>query len=154
MGSSAKYSSDVGTKGGKLNIANKVDIENKTSLSISLLKELKERNVKFSKENLEFVIKLQNGEIIFLENGKDDSGLRHIITEHASQFNDAFGIKEEELSSFLYDTIVKGDLVDSFKHYNGKGQVDYHNVYKYYEGHKVTIVIAENGYILTAYPED
>ena len=63
---------DVNGKTGKLIVKNadKVELLNK-----KLIQELREKGVKFTEENLEFITKNIDGMIIFLEKGSKTSGL-------------------------------------------------------------------------------
>lgn len=48
-------------------------------LNKKLIQELREKGVKFTEENLEFITKNIDSMIIFLEKGSKTSGLEHII---------------------------------------------------------------------------
>ncbi len=39
---------------------------------------MQKNRIKFTKENLVFVARDKTGQIVFLEKGKDDAGLKHI----------------------------------------------------------------------------
>ena len=61
-------------------------------LNKKLIQELREKGVKFTEENLEFITKNIDGMIIFLEKGSKTSGLEHILSRHW---------KESELMRFF-----------------------------------------------------
>ena len=53
-------------------------ISKKNLIDENLVFEMQKNNIKFTKENLVFVTRDKSGQIIFLEKGKDDAGLKHI----------------------------------------------------------------------------
>lgn len=149
MGQGSKFDSALSTKGGRSNFITASDIASGDKLAKEILDEMKKENVKFSKDKIVFVAKLENGNKVFLETG----GVDHIMNRHGKQFEQTFGTKtKEDVTNVLCETISKGKLVSSvYRKING---VTYYSN-KYYHNGKYCIVygISENGYIETAYPE-
>ncbi len=151
MGSGSVFNSALSTRGGRKNIISNFDIRENDCLAEDIINEMIAKGIKFTKEMLVFAARLDNGRIIFLERGNDYSGLEHIKNRHASHFSQAFGVKEKELGTFLYDVIKNGELVTSFRN-DTNGREGYRSVY-YWKGDYVVIyAISANGYITTAMP--
>lgn len=146
MGQGNKFDSDLSTIGGRTGFVTNKEVLGNDSLAAQFLNEMTNEAIKYTKEKIIFIVKLKNGNKIFLE----ENGLKHIIERHGKQFEDAFGIKKNQIAKLLGDTISKGNLVSSnVKIINGK--TCYSNKY-YYKGEYCIIYgIADNGYIETAY---
>ncbi len=110
---------------------------------------------KYDKDFLVFVIRGSPNKPIWLEEGNERSGLTHILDGgnhrrgHAEHFMNKFGISREDVPRFIKDTITEGKLISSAPDPNG----GYDHIY-FYKGGNIKIVIADDGYIVTAYPND
>ena len=147
MGQGRKFDSALSTKGGRSNFITGSDIALGDKLAKEILSEMKKEGIKFSKDKIVFVAKLENGNKIFLESG----GVEHIMNRHGKQFEQTFGTKAKEaITNVLCETISKGKLVSSnYREING---VTYYSNKYYYNGkYCVVYGISENGYIETAY---
>ena len=151
MGSGSKFDSALSTRGGRANIVSGAVIGDGDALAKDILSEMKEEGTKFTKEKIVFAARLENGNHIFLETGNTQNGLRHIIDGHAADFERSFGIKPDQLGSFLHDTVAKGRIVTSFRH-DTNGREGYRSVYYWKGNYVVVYAISANGYITTAMP--
>lgn len=115
----------------------------------NLIEELKQRNVKFTEDDIIFIEKDSSGKIIWLEKGNPDAGLEHILRGngkkpgHASDFFKAFGISEDQIPTFLRGVILAGN-------YTTQGGVRIYSVPN--SKHSLWVVMGDNGFIVTAYP--
>lgn len=75
----------------------------------------------------------------------------NIVANHASQFEKSFGVKSNQLGSFLHDVVAKGKLVASFRYNDPLGREGYRSVYYWKGEHVVVYGVSENGYINTAF---
>ncbi|MEM9540607.1 MAG: hypothetical protein AAGA60_14030 [Cyanobacteria bacterium P01_E01_bin.42] len=115
---------------------------------ITLLNELKQREIKHSPEKIVFVVKTREGAIVFLETGDVYSGLQHILGK-VPQFVRQ-GISEREIVTAIATAITEGEIVG----YQGTGKNPrpiYQFVFKG-EIKYIAISIANNGYIVGANP--
>ncbi len=148
MGQGSKFDSSLSTRGGRSDFITGNDIAVGDKLTEEILSEMCQEGIKFSKDKIVFVAKLENGNKIFLETG----GVDHIMDQHGKQFEQTFGTKtKKDVTNVLCETISKGKLVSSdYRNING---VTYYSN-KYYHNGKYCVVygISENGYIETAYP--
>lgn len=151
MGSGSKFDSALSTRGGRANIVTGAEIGNGDSMAKDIISEMKGEGTKFDKEKIVFAARLENGNHIFLETGNSNNGLQHIIEGHATDFDRSFGVKANQLGSFLHDTIAKGRLVSSFRH-DTNGREGYRSVYYWKGNYVVVYAISANGYITTAMP--
>ncbi|MBQ3424530.1 MAG: hypothetical protein IJH38_04950 [Clostridia bacterium] len=92
-----------------------------------------------------------NGEIVWLESGESGngaSGLKHILKEHESNFNEV-GIPTDMIADFVLTAVSKGEIIG----YQGKGKSRpiYRLIYNGRE-YKVAITVGSNGYIVGANP--
>lgn len=135
-----------------------VSTEENTELTTEdLISELKERNVKFTEENIVFITKDATGQTVWLEKGSASAGLEHILNGdgrtqgHAGDFERAFGISREKIPEFLHKVVSEGKVVSN-KIKIKNGREGYERVY-YYDGkHYVLTGVGENGFIVSAYP--
>ena len=151
MGSGSKFNSALSTRGGRANIVTGAQIGGGDPLAKDILSEMKEEGIKFTKEKIVFAAKLENGRKVFLETGNESSGLKHILANHAGQFEQNFGVKPSQLGGFLHDAIAKGKLVTSFRYDDPLGREGYRSVYYWKGEHVVVYGISGNGYISTAF---
>lgn len=129
-------------------IASKVD----NLLDPKLIQELREKGIKFTKENLKFITKNTDGTIIFLEKGdKIKGGLEHIIHRH---WNKEELIKyfssEDHLIQALHNSISKNKYITKV--------IDKHNRLSFIytietlKGTKTILLgVGNNGFIVTLY---
>lgn len=116
------------------------------------IKLLKERNKKFNKSDVLFTLK-ENNEIIWLEKGNDSAGLKHICDRHGKDFKNLFNIKKDEISNFIKNTLINGKLVDYYMDQkNGRNRI--HRVYKCGYKKVLVICIGDNGFIVSAFPDE
>ena len=84
----------------------------------------------------------------WLEKGTADSGLTHILAGHGKDFATAFGITSpEDLSKLILDTLgkhVPSDINKTLRIFSDVSWGEF--------THDPGIVVATNGYIVTAFP--
>lgn len=110
-----------------------------------LLEELKESGVKHNPEKIVRIGRDQNGNIKFLETGDARSGLQHILERHTADFANR-GITQGEIGSAVFDAVTKGRLVSS------QGARPIYEVIIRGQAQRMTVIVGDNGYIVTAYP--
>lgn len=116
-----------------------------TETAARLIKQVQDSGRKISPEQVNWIRELEDGRIVWLEEGNPKSGLQHIVTEHGLQFQTK-GVPIDDIPQLLaaaveskpvvvYDT---GEAIYSVS-YGGKT-------------FNVLIAIGGNGYIVTAHP--
>ena len=126
--------------------ADKVELLNK-----KLIQELREKGVKFTEENLEFITKNIDGMIIFLEKGSKASGLEHILSRHWKEGElMRFFTSQSEMIENIYTTISKNKYIEKIIDKNGRLSYIYQIITR--EGlKKINLAVGNNGYIVTLY---
>ena len=100
-----------------------------------------------------FVTKDFSGEIVFLEKGNPGACLEHIINgtdkkgRHKEHFKKYLNIEENEIGVILFK-FIKADNIINVKPSKNNGK----NVIYCLNNKYLHIVIASNGFIVTAYP--
>lgn len=118
---------------------------NRTEEEKELIRELVESGKKVSPENVVAIIRKEGSGIVWLETGDQKSGLEHIIKRHAKDF-EARGIKKEDIPKFIKKALKHGERIETKESKGGE------EVILKLEGKQYKIVIASNGFIVTAYP--
>ena len=133
------------------------EIEREMMMDESLLDELENAGVKFTREDVVFVTHDGTGQIVWLEKGSRSAGLEHILrgtdgtSGHADNFKRALGLQEKEIAPFLYEAIAKGRVISSVLKPIANGKLGYERVY-YYEGNYYVVAgVGTNGFIVSAY---
>ena len=125
---------------------------------ISLIAELERKHIKFTKESIVFITRDKTGQIVWLERGNSGGGLKHILdgdsksVGHAADFERAFGIKREDVASYLRTVISHGKIISN-KIVSVKNRDGYERVYFYDGKYYVVTGIGSNGFIVSAYPK-
>ena len=106
---------------------------------------MSEQGVKFTKENVIALEKMQDGRIIFLED-TPDKGLDHIWQRHGAQY-DQKGIRRDDMSLLLMKAIREGNIIG----YQGKGQGrPIYSVEFKGKTFQLAITVGNNGFIVGA----
>ncbi|OUI77764.1 hypothetical protein HK18_02865 [Commensalibacter intestini] len=135
------------TKGGVSGKDAELGTSEASNINQSYLDEMSANGVKFSPDRLVRVEKLDDGRIVFLEKGDEDSGLQHIIKEHAQEFADK-GVSEAEIPDLIMETL-KGKPVG----YQGKGTGrPIYEITINGQRERIAITTGSNGYIVGANP--
>ena len=123
--------------------------ENHNSLiNPNLLHELSERNEKFNAEDVVAIAKNKEGQIIWLENGKGNAGLLHILGRHKKEFAER-GVSENKIPEYLLKAVSEGKIIG----YQGRSKT--RPIFEFeYDGETqhVAITIGSNGFIVGANP--
>ena len=132
---------------GVSNIGKAIDsIAGDAKESEGLFSQLGKQGVKFTEGNAEWITKSKDGNIIWLEEGDNGSGLQHIMLGHSTEFSKWGLNSQQEVSSFIEDAIKSND-------YTIRGAGDYiYNVSVNGISKQMEVVISNNGYIVTAHP--
>lgn len=126
-------------------------ISQKNLINENIVFEMQKNRIKFTKENLVFVARDKTGQIVFLEKGKDDAGLKHIQNRHAMEFFEAFGVKSGNIPHYLYKVVTNGNIADNhIEIRNGRKTVT--RVYDCQGNYYILTGIGTNGFIVTARP--
>ena len=124
----------------------------------SLKAELRKNNIKFSEADIVFITRDKSGQIVWLENGSSSAGLTHILDGkdgspgHAIDFEHAFGVKREDVGSFLKEVIKNGTVVSNKLVDLANGRQGYERIYEYIGNYYTMTGIGTNGFIVSAYP--
>lgn len=135
----------------KINLKNQ-KVENSKEYTLEDgIKELEKAKVKFYKNNVKFVIRDKSGQLIWLEEGNDLAGLKHILDEHALDFCNKFKIEEKEIINLIKDILLKSEIVYFNKGYRN-GILCLTKIYLYHNEYYVLGGIGTNGFISSFYP--
>ena len=118
-------------------------------LNSKLLEELANSGVKYNPEDIVAITKTADGKLVWLENGTDTAGLKHIIIEHADDFLNK-GITQEQIPNYIMNALENGSIVG----YQGRGTG--RPIYEFtYNGelHNIAITAGNNGFVVGANPK-
>lgn len=160
MGQGKNFSNGNGgkglnTKGGKTALQDKInDIIDKNPL----VKSLVDSGAKINVNDIVFVTKDKTGMVVWLENGNETAGLKHILDGngvkpgHAADFEKAFGVPRDQVGNYIKTVITKGEMVSSTKVDIGLGRTGLERIY-YYDGkYHLLTAVGTNGFIVSAHP--
>ncbi len=116
------------------------------------IKELEKAKVKFKKEDVIFVAKAVDNQLVWLEKGNDSVGLKHIIKRHTNDFKNYLGIDEKDIPNKINEIVTTWQLVSKkLKLLNGREGYEY--IFEK-EGLTTTLVaLGTNGFIVSVYPK-
>lgn len=122
--------------------------KNHTTYGKKLIQEVKINGDKITKEDVIGIMKRESdGKIIWLEDGTHSNrGLKHIIEEHVTHFND-IGISTNLLSTFILNTIIYGKIIGYQNSNKSRPIYEYTYCGKTYF---IAITISSNGFIVSA----
>lgn len=118
---------------------------------------LKEKGVKFNKDDVLFVTSDASGQLVWLEKGNQSAGLEHILNGdkdtpgHAKDFENKFGISQSVIPNAIKEIITNGKLEYSEVTIKN-GKEGYDKIYSYKDKYYMFSGIGINGFIVTAYP--
>jgi adhesin HecA-like repeat protein len=118
------------------------------SVNPTHLNELIANGVKFTPENVIATARSPSGQVVFLEIGTEDAGLKHIVKEHVTDFANV-GISETQIPSVLMRAVSEGNIVG----YQGRGTG--RPIYKVMingQPQRFAITTGKNGFIVGANP--
>jgi len=119
-----------------------------STLKAQLLTELEKTGTKLTPENVVAISKLNDGRIVFLEQGNSSAGLAHILEQHGSQFAQ-MGISEKEVPNVVMKAVTEGNLVGYQG--TGTGRPIYELVINGKQ-ERFAITVGKNGFIVGANP--
>ena len=122
-----------------------------SSSSEALVKQLEQSGVKFSKKDMVFVTKDKTGQVVWLEKGNESSGLQHIVSRHADDFQSKHGVSKSQISNHLNDVFTSGK-VEYSRITQKNGRTGYERLYSYNGKYYLQTGVGTNGYIVSAYP--
>ena len=111
----------------------------------ALIKELVESGRKVTPENVIIVTKDKENNIMWLETGNENAGLKHILLRHKKDF-EARGISAKEIPAFIKKAIDQNMPTEKMQNKCGKAVILKIDEKQY------KLAIGLNGYIVTAYP--
>lgn len=94
------------------------------------------------------ITKTADGKLVWLENGSETAGLKHIIKEHGTDFANK-GIAQDQIPDYITKALSDGKVVE----YQGRGTG--RPIYEFtYNGtmQRVAITTGSNGFIVGANP--
>lgn len=113
-----------------------------------LMDELRRSGVKFKEEDVVLVAKTKKNELVWLEKGNITKGLEHILIRHEEDLKRKFGLRKEDIPSFVKDVFTNGTELSS-KLKNG----GYQKEYLYKGKHIIISGVGTNGFIVSIYPK-
>jgi len=122
-----------------------------SSSNEALVKQLEQSGVKFSKKDMVFVTKDKTGQVVWLEKGNESSGLQHIVSRHADDFQSKHGVSKSQISNHLNDVFTSGK-VEYSRITQKNGRAGYERLYSYNGKYYLQTGVGTNGYIVSAYP--
>ncbi len=121
----------------------------KANITADLIKELEKSGVKFNKESVVFAAKDGTGQTVWLETGNQSTGMQHIISRHAEDFQAKHGIAKSEIANHLESVFREGKVeYNRVTRENG----GYERLYSYNGNYYLLSGVGKNGYIVSAYP--
>lgn len=132
---------------------NSITLQNSTYTTMAqntddLFDELSAKNVSYSKEKTMWIVRKPDGKICWMETGKlgdKASGFAHIVDEHYTDFSGAFGINSKsDISKMIYTVVATQ---------NPNNIIGDEYIYLI-NGRSLSVIIGNNGYIVTAYPSN
>lgn len=120
--------------------------------------ELKKKGVKFTEKNVVMTAKDQKGNLMWLETGNDNAGLKHLLQGngktpgHANDFKKAFGVSPDQVPSLMKSIISSGTLVSNKQRLLPNGNIGIERIYSVDGKHYLLTSVGTNGFIVTAYP--
>ena len=124
------------------------DCANEVRQVQKLVEELADSGAKFSPEKLVRIARTAQGQIVFLEQGTEKSGLQHILQGHATDFANS-GVAAADVPDLVIKAVTEGKIVG----YQGQGMG--RPIYEVvFNGAKqlVAVTVGSNGYIVGANP--
>ena len=115
----------------------------------ALIDEVLSNGDKISPDKVVMITRDPNGKIVWLEEGNNSSGLKHIIKEHGHEFNGK-GISNEDIPDYVLEAVYQGNIVGT------QGKRNPRTVYEFvYNGVKqrIAVQVGSNGYIVGANPK-
>ncbi len=123
-------------------------------LDEALIAELRASGVKFTEADLKFVVKNNDGFIMFLESGNSSAGLQHIIDGKWTgkpSFQVLFNNNIDEMISSMHEAINRSDYVE--KIIDEQGRLSYIYEIQTTQGlRKFKFATGSNGYIVSFIP--
>lgn len=98
-----------------------------------------------------FITKDRTGQTVWLEKGNTSTGLQHIVTRHAKDFQEKHGIAKSQISDHLNNVFSTGNIEYS-RITNRNGRKGYERLYSYKGKYYLQTGVGTNGYIVSAYP--
>lgn len=149
-----------GTSGSPQGIIEQGNLTNKVSelARKQMIQPLIDANVKFNEKYVLFVTKDQSGQLVWLETGNDNGGLKHILDGngkdkkgHVIDFEDKHGINRDEIANHIRDFISNGKIEYSILTIR-KGREGYEKLFSMDGKYYLVSGIGTNGFVVSAYP--
>lgn len=70
--------------------------------------ELRQRGEKFNEKDVVMITKTKKKELVWLEKGNEKKGFEHIIKGHEKDLEKKFGVKKQNIPSFVKDVFTNG----------------------------------------------
>lgn len=113
-----------------------------------LLNELRQRGEKFNEKDVVMITKTKKKELVWLEKGNEKKGFEHIIKRHEKDLEKKFGVKKQNIPSFVKDVFTNGVEISTKLKNEG-----YQKEYLYKGKYIVISGVGTNGFIVSIYPK-
>ena len=116
-----------------------------------MLKLLIGAKVKFNADDVVFVTKDKSDQLIWLEKGNDNAGLKHILNKHTDDFFAKHNVSKENIVSYIKEIVANGNIEYSrlTKRGNREG---IEKLYSHNDKYYLLTGTGTNGFIVSAYP--
>ncbi|NUA31395.1 hemagglutinin repeat-containing protein [Cupriavidus basilensis] len=119
-----------------------------SGVSQDALDTLAANGVKFTPENVVATGTAKNGQIVFIETGKSDAGLKHIVEQHGAEF-EKMGVSAEKIPAVVVKAVTEGKIVGYQG--NGTGRPIYELMING-QLQRIAVTVSINGFIVGANP--
>ena len=116
-----------------------------------ILKLLIDACVKFNANDVLFVTKDKDNQIVWLEKGNNGAGLTHILNKHANHFLKMHNVSNKNIPGYINDIITKGSIEYS-RILKKENRDCIEKLYSYNGKHYLLTGIGTNGFIVSEYP--
>lgn len=121
----------------------------KNNATDELIAGLEKSGVKFTKENIVFITKDATGQTVWLETGNHSTGMQHIISRHADDFQTKHDIAKSNIANHL-EAVFSYGKVEYIRITPKTG--GYERLYNHNGKYYLLSGVGKNGYIVSAYP--
>lgn len=134
-----------------------VDAKVKELTRKEMIDKLVKAGVKFNSSDVQFVTKDKTGQLIWLETGNKDAGLKHILYSNerskgcTHDFKKALGLESNQVVEYLQKVITYGNVISSTIKYVGN-RMGFERIYSYESNYYIVTDIGTKGFIISAYP--
>ncbi len=100
-----------------------------------------------------FITKDKSGQIVWLEEGNKDAGLKHILDRHTNDICKKLSVSPENLVNTIKDIVTNGEVMCcNIAIKNGRETLE--KIYLYKNEYYMLGAVGTNGFIVSIYPKN